>query len=109
MSNGTKLQGSKSSKKLKAGYFTYEVLFQKNSDENHGETCTSTKTIWINTRFSKQLQKETLFHEILHVTWEDCPLWDKSYDKQDDNEEEMVRFTPPIVTGKPSIYPYSLS
>ena len=51
--------------------------------------------IWINTRYSLQVQKETLLHELLHVSLEDCPLMEHPIEKKDDNEEYLVRFISP--------------
>lgn len=85
----------KVSKTFKSGPFTYKVHFQKESDECCGKTCTTEKEIWINTRYSDEVQRETLFHEILHVAFEDCALLDKPYEKMFDMEEDLIRFISP--------------
>lgn len=85
----------KVSKTFKAGCFTYTVHFQRDNDENHGSTDTSTKEIWINTRYDLQIQKETLFHELLHIAFEDCPILDKPYEKSFDEEEDIIRYISP--------------
>jgi len=58
----------------KLGPFRYKVVFQESGGEEHGETDVDEKVIRINTRFSKEAQRETLLHELMHVAYEDCPL-----------------------------------
>jgi Zn-dependent peptidase ImmA (M78 family) len=79
----------------KLGAFTYKIHFSRQSDENHGLTDTSTKEIWINSRFDIQVQKETLLHELLHVALEDFPLFENPIAKADEQEEYTVRYISP--------------
>ena len=81
--------------KLKLGAFIYELVLRRDSDDDFGKTCLADKTIWINTRYSNQVQRETLLHELLHVALEDCPLLDNPIDKKEDMEEAVVRFISP--------------
>lgn len=82
-------------KEAKVGCFTYKIRFQKSADDDCGSTDLTIKEIYINTAFDLQIQKETLFHELLHVAFEDCPILDKKYEKDDDKEEDVVRFISP--------------
>lgn len=81
--------------KAKLGGFEYRVIFRHDSDDDFGKTCLAEKTIWINDRYSKQVQRETLLHELLHVALEDCPLVEFPIDKKGDMEEALVRFISP--------------
>lgn len=81
--------------KLKLGAFTYDLVMRKDSDDDFGKTCLADKVIWINTRYSEQVQRETILHELLHVALEDCPLMDNPIDKKEDMEEAVVRFISP--------------
>lgn len=75
--------------------FTYKVHFQRSNDEDHGSTDTSTKEIWINTRFNEEIQKETFFHELLHVVLDDCALLESGAVKTMDPEESLIRYISP--------------
>lgn len=81
--------------KLKLGAFDYDLVYRLASDDDCGSTCLIDKTIWINTRYSTQVQKETLLHELLHVALEDCPMMEFPIEKKGDMEEAVVRFTSP--------------
>ena len=81
--------------KLKLGAFDYDLILRFDSDDDHGKTCLSDKHIWINTRYSEQVQSETLFHELLHVALEDCPVIEYPLDKKEDMEEAVVRYISP--------------
>ena len=82
---------------LKARCYVYDVIFQYESDEDHGKTDTAEKTIYINTRFSEQIQRETLFHEIMHIAYEDCAYFGKDDYKAEDQEEDLIRYASPIL------------
>lgn len=75
--------------------FEYKVHFQRSSDEDHGSTDVSTKEIWINTRFNEDIQRETLFHELLHVVFDDCALLESGAVKTTDPEESLIRYISP--------------
>jgi len=81
--------------KVKLGPFEYTIIFRRDSDDDFGKTCLADKTIWINSRYDKQVQQETLLHELLHVSLEDCVLLEHPLDKKDDMEEGIVRFISP--------------
>ena len=81
--------------KLKLGYFDYTLIFRRDSDDDYGKTDLEGKVIYVNTRYNLQAQKETLFHELLHVSLEDCPLWEATPEKHNDMEEAVVRFISP--------------
>lgn len=79
---------------IKAGYFTYDIEFNTRSiTDAHGETDTDNKTITIHDRRSEELNRETLFHEILHVAFADSFVFEG--DKADDLEERAIRIISP--------------
>jgi Zn-dependent peptidase ImmA (M78 family) len=82
------------SKKAKLGYFTYIIHFKRIQDENHGLTDLETKEIWVNNKDDLQIQRDTLFHELLHVASEDVPSL-KLKDYEGDREEDTIRFQSP--------------
>jgi len=82
------------SKKAKLGYFTYTIHFSKIQDENHGITDLETKEIWINPKDALQIQRDTLFHELLHVASEDVPSL-KLDEYKGDREEDTIRLQSP--------------
>ena len=75
--------------------FTYNIYFQYEDGEYHGRGERDAKAIWINTFYPKEQQQETLFHEILHIAFTDCALWDKTYDKEAEFEEDIIRYISP--------------
>lgn len=81
-------------RKLKVGCFIYKVVFQE-EDSDHGKTNVDTKTIYINTKFEKQIQRETLHHEILHICLDDYPLFGKDKMDAEEEEESIVRYISP--------------
>ena len=83
------------SKKAKLGFFTYSIRFVKQPEENCGETDIHNKDIWINTRYSEEVQRETLMHELLHVALDDCSALKVEEMKPNDREEDIVRTMSP--------------
>jgi Zn-dependent peptidase ImmA (M78 family) len=77
-------------KKIKIRCFTYTVHFVRQSTEDHGATETDSKEIFINTRFSLQNQRETLNHELLHAILEGTAIYGKKYEKDEDQEEDLI-------------------
>ena len=61
--------------KVRLGAFDYDIIFGPNDGSDHGSTDTTKKRIFINIEDSKQIQSETLLHELLHVASEDCSLF----------------------------------
>ena len=84
------------SRQAKLGFYTYTIHFKRIQDENHGLTDLETKEIWINNKRSEEIQRETLFHELLHVASEDIPAFTlKEY--SGDREEDTIRFQSPRI------------
>lgn len=83
-------------KKIKLGFFTWEVFFQPDV-EDHGQTDFDRKRILIDSDLSTEGQKETLFHEILHASMEDCAAIKLEYDKKEDREEDVIRHISPLL------------
>lgn len=83
-------------KKVKLGFFTWEIYFQPDV-EDHGQTDFDRKRILIDSDLSIECQRETLFHEILHVSMEDCAAIKLEYDKVVDREEDVIRHISPLI------------
>ena len=95
--------------------FEWTIYWSKEkADEMFGKTDTATKTITIYACESRQIERETLFHELLHVALDDKaeaifgfePTDAKSYDK----EENLIRLLSPafmeILTRTPDLARY---
>lgn len=82
-------------KEAKIGYFRYKIYFQPSDGEDHGSTCTDTKRIFVDTGKPVQCQRETLFHELCHACFDDCPSFKLEYNDVNDREEDIVRFISP--------------
>jgi len=83
-------------KTIKLGFFTWEVFFQPDV-EDHGQTDFDRKRILIDSDLPEEGQRETLFHELLHVALEDCSAIRREYEKNDDREEDVVRHISPYI------------
>ena len=81
-------------KTLKAGCFTYTVYFQP-TDADHGATNLDNKIIIIDNKRPLETQKETLLHEIQHVAYEDCSLFEHPINDAEKQEESLIRFSNP--------------
>jgi Zn-dependent peptidase ImmA (M78 family) len=79
------------------GAFKYEVYFQPNDGSDHGSTTTHEKRIFVNINDSVEVQRETLFHELLHVAFEDCPLIKHPLPDSEDQEEYTIRYISPRI------------
>ena len=89
-------------------------LSKEKADEMFGKTDTASKTVTIYACESRQIERETLFHELLHVALDDKaeaifgfePTDAKSYDK----EENLIRLLSPafmeILTRTPDLARY---
>ena len=85
--------------KFKSGYFTWKIKWSsEKAEELFGKTCSSTKTITIYRQENKQVEKETLLHEILHVALEDKADAILNYeDKLECKEENLIRLLSPVL------------
>ena len=83
-------------KKIKLGFFTWEIYFQPDV-EDHGQTDCDRKRILIDSDLPEEGQRETLFHELLHVALEDCAAIRLDYEKGADREEDVVRHISPLM------------
>ena len=85
--------------KFKSGYFTWKIKWSdEKAEELFGKTCSSTKTITIYKQDNKQIEKETLLHEILHAALEDkADLIFNYEDKTDGKEENLIRLLSPVL------------
>lgn len=82
------------SKQAKLGFYTYKIHFMEIQSENHGITDLETKEIWVSNKDSSEIQRETLFHELLHVASEDISAL-KLEEYKGDREEDTIRFQSP--------------
>jgi hypothetical protein len=79
---------------FKAGYFEYELYFDSTKvTSDHGETDTENKILTVYDRNSEDLNRETLFHELMHVACDDSYVFEG--DHADDLEERMIRILSP--------------
>jgi Zn-dependent peptidase ImmA (M78 family) len=81
-------------KKIKVGCFTYTVHFQT-TDSDHGATNPDTKVIIINNKSNLDVQRETLLHELQHVAFDDCSLFEYPIPDAEKQEEAIIRFNNP--------------
>ena len=82
--------------KLNLGAFEYTVFFQENDGEkDFGSSDIYYKRIFINSLASKQIQKETLLHELLHVSLEDIYLFKHPIKDHEEMEEAIVSLMSP--------------
>ena len=95
--------------------FEWTIYWSKEkADEVFGKTDTSTKTITIYQCDSKQIERETLFHELLHVALDDKAESVFGYEPNDakahDKEENLIRLLSPafmeILTRAPELVRY---
>lgn len=81
---------------IRYGCITYTVMFPSDLEGLHGETDRLKKIVSINSRDSIDIQRETLFHEILHVAFEDIPIFKFNYQgKEEELEEDIIRYISP--------------
>ncbi len=82
--------------KIKLGYFVYSLRLEQHVIGNGDELCYGLTDfermeIQIDAKQSTQMQRETLFHELLHVALHDCGL------VESDLEEKLIRVISPRV------------
>lgn len=84
-----------------SGYYKWTIYWSKErAEELFGKTDSSTKTITIYQCESKQIEKETLLHELLHVALEDKSDAIFNYEpesKSHDKEENLIRLLSPAL------------
>lgn len=79
---------------VRALYYRYDINFDKKSvTSDHGSTDTESKVINITDRDNEEMTKEVLFHELLHVAFDDSFAFEG--DNADDEEEKIVRILSP--------------
>lgn len=81
---------------IKAVYYTYDIEFNTTSiSDDHGETDTNNKIVTIYDRHSEVVNRETLFHEMMHIACDDSFLY--VGEKADELEERMIRILSPKI------------
>ena len=87
--------------KFKSGFFSWKIIWSKErTDEMFGKTDITNKTVTIYKQENEEIERETLFHEILHVVGED--KYDSIFyfepEKKDiDKEENLIRLISPAL------------
>ena len=101
---------------FKAGYYTWTIVWSEEPPEDaFGKTDTTNKKVTIYNISNEEIERETLFHEILHVALDDTAesIFNYETDKKDaDKEENLVRLLSPqllqILTSNPRLASYVL-
>jgi hypothetical protein len=85
--------------KFKSGFFTWKIVWSpEKTEEMFGKTDIVSKTVTIYKNDNGEIERETLFHELLHVIGEDKydSVFQYEPDKKDiDKEENMIRLLSP--------------
>ena len=87
--------------KFRSGFYTWKIIWSKEkTDEMFGKTEISNKTVTIYKQENEEIERETLFHEILHVVGED--KYDSIFSfepekKELDREENLIRLLSPAL------------
>ena len=101
---------------FKAGYYTWTIHWSEETpDEAFGKTDTTQKRITMYKMDNEEIERETLFHELLHVALDDMAeaIFGYELEKKDsDKEENLVRLLSPqllhILTSNPKLASYVL-
>lgn len=86
--------------KFKSGFYTWKIIWsEEKADECFGKTDIGSKTIIVYKHDNKEVERETLFHEILHAAMDDKCEAIFGYDsgKLDDKEENLIRLISPVM------------
>ena len=87
--------------KFKSGFYSWKIVWSKEkTDEMFGKTDIGTKTVTIYKQDNEEIERETLFHEILHVVGEDKyeAVFSFIVEKKDwDKEENLIRLLSPAL------------
>tara|TARA_E500000305_G_C3820114_1_gene142480 strand:- start:118 stop:447 length:330 start_codon:yes stop_codon:yes gene_type:complete len=85
--------------KFKSGFYNWKIVWSKEkTDELFGKTDIITKTVTIYKQDNEEIERETLFHELMHVVGEDKYDAIFSYEpekKELDREENLIRLLSP--------------
>ena len=65
------------------------------SDDEFGHTNKEKYRIYINSDAPEMVQRETLFHELMHVSFIDCSLFKHPIESDDEQEEMVIRYSSP--------------
>jgi Zn-dependent peptidase ImmA (M78 family) len=101
---------------FKAGFYTWTIHWSEElPDEAFGKTDTSQKRITMYKMDNEEMERETLFHELLHVALDDMTeaIFGYELEKKDsDKEENLVRLLSPqlllILTSNPKLASFIL-
>lgn len=87
--------------KFKSGFYEWKIIWSEEKvEECFGKTDVHNKTIVIYKQDNEQIEKETLFHELLHAALDDKveSIFMFSDDQKIDvKEENMVRLISPVM------------
>ena len=101
---------------FKAGFYTWSIVWSEEPpEEAFGKTDTTSKKVTIYKIENEEIERETLFHEILHVALDDTAeaIFGYEVEKKDcDKEENLVRLLSPqllqILTSNPKLASFIL-
>ena len=84
---------------FKAGYYKWTIFWSEEQvGDCFGKTDIGTKTIIMYKQDNMEIEKETLFHELLHVACEDKVESIFQFDgNTNDKEENMIRLISPVL------------
>jgi len=87
--------------KFKTGFYNWKIVWSEEPvSEMFGKTDEASKVITIYKHINKEVERETLFHELLHAIGEDkfLSVFHFEPDKKEiDREELMVRLLSPVL------------
>ncbi|MAV64716.1 MAG: hypothetical protein CMG00_05950 [Candidatus Marinimicrobia bacterium] len=82
--------------KVKIGFYVWKIEWSKEKNEEmYGKTDPMTKIITIYRSPNSQIERETLFHELMHAAGED--KYDSIFQfSGSDKEENLIRILSPV-------------
>ena len=87
--------------RFKSGYFTWRIHWsEEHVSDTFGKTDELHKVITIYKQENKQIERETLFHELLHAVGEDkydAIFGFEQHQKELDREENLIRLLSPAL------------
>ena len=87
----------KKPRKIKIGFYDWKIEWAKEkAEEMYGKTDVMTKVITIYKSPNPQIERETLFHELMHAAGED--KYDSIFQfSGGDKEENLIRILSPLL------------
>ena len=100
--------------KFKSGCYNWQIYWsQEEAEEMYGKTDSHNKVVTIYKCKNKEITRETLLHELLHVVMEDKAEAVFNFDpdkKEYDKEENLIRLISPVlmqlIIDNPELWEY---